>query len=160
MELWNNRAAFTRIVDGDTFVMLSDRGQHQYSLEMYRLEDIDTWETRRPTMTQGRAAREAALQWLREKTQQYQTMDGAESTLLVDGVRVYWPFDTHTELDDSFGRYLVVVQARVDGESLSAFLRANGHEKVTLAVPELRQRQNHLPPWTYQADDPNKEAWD
>ena len=150
-QLWHYRATWTRVVDGDTFVMFTDDGKHGYSLEMYRLEDLDTWEKRGDQKARGMAAMDATAAWLDQETRAWDahlatlTKRAAdpERVRLTYNYTVTWPFFLRTELDDAFGRYLVRVFGRASQTYLTDYLRTNGHEKDLTLLADRRHAAGH-----------------
>jgi micrococcal nuclease len=106
-----------RVLDGDTFDALLSLGFHARLLIRIRLADIDTWELK-PIQDdpRGHLARTATAQWLMCATRPL-------ATTTQPTTRTPTP-------DGGFGRWAARIHDEATGDSLSAYLRSQGHEKA------------------------------
>jgi endonuclease YncB( thermonuclease family) len=95
-----------RIVDGDTVVLVCDKGKREWDEEVYRLYAINTPERRKATMEAYKAAK-AYL-----------------SDIIKDGGQIY--VNTLKDEDDAFGRWLAVLYNE-RGECLNRTMLDSGH---------------------------------
>lgn len=104
--LWEYRAEWLKVVDGDTIDVRTDKGFDDNGLWMrLRLLGVNTPELRGDTKTAAEAAKQFTIDWL-------STHADAKSRVFIRTVRSIHDVDK----DDSFGRYLATVYNLVDGE--------------------------------------------
>ena len=96
----------SRIIDGDTVVLVCDKGKREWDEEVYRLYAINTPERRKATME----AHKAAKAYL--------------SDIIRDGGQIY--VNTLKDEDDAFGRWLAVIYNE-RGECLNKMMLDSGH---------------------------------
>lgn len=107
---WVFPARCTRIVDGDSLILVVDLGFHLTYTGRFRLLDVDTPEPEGETEAAGDAATEFTRRWI------------------VDAGIGGWPLRIQTEPDpDDFGRYLAHLWRVTDGRSLAVTLIQAGH---------------------------------
>ena len=115
---WLWRAQVVRVVDGDTFDLLIDRGFRATQIERVRLLDVNTPEVVGVSKAAGLAAKEYAAGWM-----------ASVSTTAV------WPFLIETyqpKEHDAFGRWLVDLWRVADAHNLRQDLLSAGHGTTTI----------------------------
>lgn len=115
--MWEYRARVTRVVDGDTFDVVTDLGFGLDGLAMrLRLLGVDTPEITGDTAAAGIEASKFTSHWL------YENVDAA-GYVLINTVRDRQDRDKH----DSFGRYLAVVWNMAKTANLAEALITSGN---------------------------------
>jgi micrococcal nuclease len=99
------------IYDGDTVELMIDQGFQTYTHRKCRLLAVDTPEMRGYQADNGKVARRAVVLWMAAAT------IGAGD----------WPLLVRTHEADSFGRWLVEIIRKTDGQNLSDFLIGLGY---------------------------------
>ena len=95
--LWHYRCLVLRIVDGDTVMLLQDKGQYAYNVLKVRLAGIDAPE-KRPRV--GSAAQKEAEKALADQaSKRLESLIGGQEVII------------RTEKTGKFGRWLAVIEA-------------------------------------------------
>lgn len=95
--LWHYRCLVLRIVDGDTVMLLQDKGQYAYNVLKVRLAGIDAPE-KRPRV--GSASQKEAEKVLAEQaSKRLESLIGGQEVII------------RTEKTGKFGRWLAVIEA-------------------------------------------------
>jgi|LakMenEpi03Aug12_release.lakeMendotaPanAssembly.Ray.scaffolds.fasta_scaffold947608_1 micrococcal nuclease len=98
--------SISRIIDGDTIILVCDQGKRSFDEERYRLYGINTPENRKKT-------KEA-----------YEVANAYFSELISNAKELY--VNTFKDKEDSFGRWLAVIYDE-NGNSLNKLMVDSGH---------------------------------
>jgi len=108
--MYKYKAFVTRVVDGDTFDAIVDLGYNINTKQRFRIKDIDTPETWRPSSEREKEHGELATKF---------TADAIENTnVILTSIKIA-----------SYGRYEANVELN-DGSDLCVLLKENGFDKL------------------------------